>query len=72
MRGRLSLKRKKNKNACRECGKEGKYYYSKELAEFLKIQIWEGVYLCNKCVMKLGVKNGMDEQVRGSIWEGIT
>lgn len=52
------MKRKKNKNACRECGKEGMYYYSKELSELLKISIWEGVYLCRKCMRNL---EGRDE-----------
>ena len=57
-------KRKKSKSSCRECGEKGKYYYSRELAGFLGLGMWEGVYLCNKCMTVINVRYRAEMEAR--------
>jgi hypothetical protein len=41
------VRKLKGNRKCRDCKrKDTKYYYSRELSEFLKIHLWEGVYFC--------------------------
>lgn len=58
------MKRKKAKTDCRECGEKGTYYYSRELAKLLGLNMWEGVYLCLKCLMKLEARYQMNRKGR--------
>ncbi len=47
----MSTKKRANRK-CR-CGKPGTYRYSYELAMWLSIQPWAGVFLCNKCMAEI-------------------
>ncbi len=58
------MKRKKAKTDCRECGEKGTYYYSRALAKFLGLGMWEGVYLCNKCLKELEARYRIQQEGR--------
>jgi hypothetical protein len=52
------MKKQKAKSACRQCGKPGKYYYSRRLSLILELSPWEGVFLCDECYITLCEQHG--------------
>ena len=41
------MNKKKAKTKCVRCDKKGTYRYGKGLSVFLKMSLWDGIYLCD-------------------------
>lgn len=49
------MRRKLDKRKC-GCGKDGTYWYSRELCECLGVDLWTGIFLCDECYEEIEEK----------------